>query len=223
MPAAKRLLLVDDDDAMRRLVRLNLADSYEVIDTNDPEQALALALEHRPDAILMDLHMPKFSGLELCRTFSSISKTQPIPIFVVSGAAGVDAKESCREMGAAGYFEKPVDFDALRACLAKVQRQSRVPLREVRVQLRVELKLCGTDTAGQEFSERTFTEDVSLSGFLCGCAAELEPNSVVDVYLVSSAEKYVGKARAMRSEQHPPAVTRYGFRFVEKKGEWILR
>jgi len=46
-----------------------LVQGYEVIDTQDPEQALGLALEHKPDAILLDLMMPKFSGFELCQSF----------------------------------------------------------------------------------------------------------------------------------------------------------
>jgi DNA-binding response OmpR family regulator len=62
----KRLLIVDDDDAMRRLLRLNLSDSYEIIDTGKPEEALALTMEHKPDAILLDLLMPKISGIDLC-------------------------------------------------------------------------------------------------------------------------------------------------------------
>ena len=66
----RRLLIVDDDEAIRRLFRLNLADDYEIIDTEDPEQALALAMEHKPDAILLDMHMPKMSGFDLCRTFN---------------------------------------------------------------------------------------------------------------------------------------------------------
>ena len=48
----KRPLVVDDDDAVRRLIRLSLADCFEVTDTAEPEQACALALEHKPDAIL---------------------------------------------------------------------------------------------------------------------------------------------------------------------------
>ena len=68
MPHVRRLLIVDDDEAIRRLFRLNLAEDYEIIDTDDPEQALALAMEHKPDAILLDMHMPKFSGFDLCRT-----------------------------------------------------------------------------------------------------------------------------------------------------------
>jgi CheY-like chemotaxis protein len=49
---------VDDDEAIRRLVRLNLTDLYEIFDAGQPEEALALASEHKPDAILLDLRMP---------------------------------------------------------------------------------------------------------------------------------------------------------------------
>ena len=106
-----KLLVVDDDEAMRKVIRLNLADSYEVIDTGEPEHALALALEHKPDAILLDLRMPKYSGFELCQTFTSLSSTQMIPVLVISGEAGTKTKQFCRDLGAVAYFEKPVDFD----------------------------------------------------------------------------------------------------------------
>jgi DNA-binding response OmpR family regulator len=97
----KRLLIVDDDDAMRRLVRLNLSDSYEIIDTGDPEQALALAMEHKPDAILLDLRMPKMSGIDLCRTLSACSKTQPVPVFLVSGEPAVGSARAVRSESSA--------------------------------------------------------------------------------------------------------------------------
>ena len=58
----QKLLVIDDEEPMRRLLRLNLSDSYEVIDTGDPEQALALAMQNKPAAILLDLRMPKFSN-----------------------------------------------------------------------------------------------------------------------------------------------------------------
>lgn len=219
----KRLLIIDDDDATRRLFRLNLSDNYEIIDTADPDQALALAMEHKPDAILMDLRMPEHSGLDLCRAFGSISQAQPIPIFVVSGETGIEIRQSCKDMGATGYFEKPVDFDALRTTLGKVRSQTQVPRTEIRLQLRVQLKLCGKDIHGKEFSETTFTENVSVSAFLCSCNAELTKDSIVEVYIVSGRDKQVGKARMVRSEYRPKTSTLYGFRFVEKTGEWILQ
>ena len=50
----QKLLVVDDDEALRRLMRVELSDTFEVIDSGEPEQGLALALEHKPDAILLD-------------------------------------------------------------------------------------------------------------------------------------------------------------------------
>ena len=69
----EKLLIVDDEEAIRRLMRINLADRYEIIDTGNPEQALAMAMQDKPNAILLDLRMPKYSGFELCRTFSSLA------------------------------------------------------------------------------------------------------------------------------------------------------
>lgn len=218
----RRLLIVDDDDSMRRLLRLNLSDSYEIIDTGDPEQALALTMEHKPDAILLDLRMPKFSGVDLCRTLSSCCKTQPIPVFLVSGEPAANTQRFCKELGAAGCFEKPIDFDALRGCLARLQKQNAVPRAEVRVRLRVPIKIAGMDAQGRKSQEKAYTENVSLSGFLCACSAVWQLDTVIEVYLVEPKEQYVGMARVVRSEKSEPPGMRYGFRFVEKKGPWVL-
>jgi CheY-like chemotaxis protein len=69
-----KVLIVDDDDALRRLMRIELSDGFEIIDSGDPEEGLALALEHRPEVILLDLRMPKYSGYELLQTFTSFSQ-----------------------------------------------------------------------------------------------------------------------------------------------------
>ncbi len=122
-----KLLIVDDEEAMRRLLRINLADRYEIIDTGNPEQALAMTMQDKPNAILLDLRMPNYSGFELCRTLKSMTSTQLIPIVIISGEAGASTKLFCKELGAAEYFEKPVDFDALRARLG--QRIARRPAR----------------------------------------------------------------------------------------------
>jgi response regulator RpfG family c-di-GMP phosphodiesterase len=219
-----RLLVVDDEEAMRKLVRLNLGDTYEIVDTGEPEQALALALEHKPDAILLDLRMPKYSGFELCQTFTSFSSTQLIPVFVISGEAGSKTKDFCRDLGVAAYFEKPVNFDDLRARLEEFLATRRIERRsEVRVRLRVPLKLRGTTASGKPFSAMTMTENVSLSGFLCACAEDLAVDSVVDVFLLSSGEQAAGKARIVRSEFTDTEYPRYGCRFVEKTGNWVLQ
>src|ERR1700730_14771654 len=142
-----KVLIVDDDEALRRLIRLELCGSYELIDTGEPEQGLALALEHKPNAILLDLRMPKYSGYELLQTFTALSHTQKIPVIIVSGEAGGQTKELCKQLGAGAYFEKPIDFDALRTCLQQIAKNGRyTPRAEVRVRLRVALKLRGADS-----------------------------------------------------------------------------
>src|SRR6266849_10167127 len=206
----EKLLIVDDDEALRRLMRLELGDTYEIIDSGVPERGLALALESKPEAILLDLRMPKYSGYELLQTFTSFSHTQKIPVIIVSGEAGGQTKEHCKQLGAAGYFEKPIDFDGLRECLKQVSNKHRYISRsEVRVRLCVALKLKGMDGRGKKFEENATTENVSLSGFLFRCTAELPTNSILDVYLSSHADEYVGKARIVHSGSNAKTIWRY--------------
>ncbi len=220
----EKLLIVDDDEALRRLMRLELSDTYEVIDSGEPEHGLALALESKPRAILLDLRMPKYSGYELLQTFTSFSHTQKIPVIIVSGEAGGQTKEHCKQLGAAGYFEKPIDFDALRTCLRQVAK-NRVdtPRSEVRVRLRVSLKLRGVNDHGDELEEQATTENVSMSGFMCVCAAAFAVNSTLGVYLSTRGEEYVGKARIVHSDSHEAKLRRYGCVFIEKTGPWVLQ
>ena len=218
-----KLLIIDDEEAVRRLIRLNLTDSYEIVDTGEPEHALALALEHKPDAILLDLRMPKYSGFELCQTFTSFSGTQMIPVFVISGEAGSTTKEFCRELGVVAYFEKPVDFDALRRALEEVLKNRRQERRsEVRVRLRVRVRLCGTDANGEPFRVLATCENIGKSSFLCACAAAIPADSMVDVYLVGADEQLVGKARVVRSESCETAFPRYAFQFTGNTNHWVL-
>jgi two-component system, OmpR family, response regulator len=219
-----KLLIIDDDPALRRLLRLELESTYEIVDSGEPEQGLAFALEHKPDAILLDLRMPKYSGYELCQTFTAFSRTQMIPVLIVSGEAGAQTKEHCKQLGAAGYFEKPIDFDALRKCLAEFTKMSRhIPRSEVRVRLRVPLKLRGADMHDSKFDETVTTENVSLSGFLCDSTVELAEGAIVEVYMMGEQEEYAGKAAVVHADGKSTAVRRYGWRFTEKAGPWVLK
>ncbi|MDP9339703.1 MAG: response regulator [Acidobacteriota bacterium] len=219
-----KILIVDDDEAIRRLVRLNLLDLYEIFDTGKPEEALGLALEKKPDAILLDLRMPGYSGFELCKTFTTFSATQLIPVFIISGEGGAKTKDFCRDLGATAYFEKPVDFDALRARLEETLKGRRTERRsEVRVGLRVPLKLSGEAKDGFSFSIPTTTENVSKGSFFCACAVVLPVGAIVDVSMLTAEQEYVGKARIVRMERPQTQYPRYGLIFAEITGTWILQ
>jgi DNA-binding response OmpR family regulator len=220
-----KILIVDDDEAVRGLLRVRLSDAYQIVETGDPERALGLALEHKPDAILLDLMMPGFSGFELCQSFHTLSYTSRIPIFVITGEAGSKYKEHCESLGAKGYFHKPVDFDALRTALSE-ELKGKQPERRAhkRVQMRVILKLRGTDANGKEFDESTTTDNVSAGGFLCNSAATLVKGAQVNVFLKSGgSERHAGRAHVVRKESTGTAWNRYGFQFDETTSDWVLQ
>src|SRR5690348_7219174 len=99
----QKLLIIDDDESVRKLLRFRLKKSYEIIESGSPEEALAITLEKKPDAILLDLMMPKYSGFEVCQTISSLSFTQHIPIIIVSGESSASYKDFCESLGAKDF------------------------------------------------------------------------------------------------------------------------
>jgi CheY-like chemotaxis protein len=217
-----KILIVDDDEAMRGLIKAYLSKIYEVIETGSPEAALAMTLQYKPDAILMDLSMPGLSGFELCQVLSSLSFTRRIPVFIVSGEDQRN-KAFCQNLGASGYFTKPIDFAKLKEGLAGAL-VSKTPERraDARVQVKVMLNLKGKDGSGAYFETRAATEDLSRGGFLCACASSLEDATTVEVFLCGEREHCLGYARLVRVVKGDALNPRYGFQFIGTSGAGIL-
>src|ERR1700722_15265835 len=216
------LLIIDDDESLRKVMAFRLKNSYKIIDSGSPEEALALALQYKPDAILLDLMMPKYSGFEVCQTLFSLTFTSPI--LIVSGESSERYKSICENIGAKGFFQKPVDIDALQKKLSTLIAISHDgPQKKPRVRLRVMLKLRGIDATETEFEIVTATESVSSTGFLCGCTALIGLNTIVEVFLAIYRAPFAGKARV--TQVHDPGTLgqRCDFEFVEKPIDWILQ
>jgi DNA-binding response OmpR family regulator len=219
------ILIIDDDPSLRKMLRFRLKDSFEVFDSASPRDGLMLALQHQPDAILVDLMMPGNTGFEICQTIASLSFTEMIPIFIISGAPKTLYRDFCYTLGARAYFEKPIDFDLLQKRLAETLGNRREDHRaEPRVRLRLGIKLRGTDQKGVAFEVLTSTENVSRHGFACSFDATLSQNTVVDLFMwTRAAKRFVGKARLVWLQSPETELTqRFGFRFVEEPREWIF-
>lgn len=219
-----KLLIIDDDNAMRKALRVRLEGSYDILDSSSPEDALTLALQHKPDAILLDLMMPGYSGFEVCQTISSMSFTQHIPILIISGASGERYTEFCENIGAKGFFEKPVNLDALEKRLTElIDLSHRSPRPEPRVRMKVMLALRGIDSTKKEFALTTGTENVGSDTFLCGCAATVDVGAIVEVFLARDGQPFAGKARVTRVDRPATPEQRCDFQFLEKPAHWVLQ
>jgi two-component system, cell cycle response regulator DivK len=106
--SAKTILYVEDNEMNRKIVRdLLKHTTYRLLEAPDGETGIALALERRPDLILMDVQLPKVSGFEATKTLRGDPATADTPIIAITSfaLAGDDAK--ARAAGATAYLAKP--------------------------------------------------------------------------------------------------------------------
>ena len=114
--SAKTILYVEDNEANRMLVRdLLKRTKFLLIEAYDGEAGVALALEKRPDLILMDIQLPKISGLEAIRRLRAEAATAATPIVAITSFALGGDEQKAKEAGASAYMAKPYSpFDLLK-------------------------------------------------------------------------------------------------------------
>ncbi|HEV8713515.1 MAG TPA: response regulator [Candidatus Binatia bacterium] len=217
-------MVVEDEEPVRDLIRRHLEPSYEIVETEDATRALALALERKPDCILLDLNLPKLSGLELCTIFADMNATRLIPIIIITGDPSANFEEISKVIRFASFMQKPLDFKELKLRIAAAVEVKQVERRrEPRVRLSVGLKMTGNDESGKGLEVTVITNDVSASGFSCICIAPLRIGSFVDVFMTSGQKRVVGRARVVRVEDANTPRQRFGFEFIEKSDRWVLK
>lgn len=217
-----RILVVEDDPGMQKLLRERLEGAYEVVTAPCSRAALSLVLKVEPRCILLDLLMPGVTGFELCRTFSSFSLTKTLPVLVISGNSESQYRDFCLNLGARDYFQKPIDFERLRVRLKELTASQHYRS-GVNAKLEVALELRGIDRDGNAFHAVTATDSVTSDGFRCSCAAPLTSQSVVEVHLLGFASKTrIGRAHVVSKEPSEGSSRKYGFEFVQKPHEWLV-
>lgn len=114
-----RLLLVEDDKALRRYLVVTLERAgYEVVSAGDGLEAMKLALSASIDLVITDAMMPNLSGHELCRFLRNSPKLSHIPIVLLSG---LERKDAVSESGLADAFlSKPVAAEKLTECISEL-------------------------------------------------------------------------------------------------------
>jgi len=117
-PQIRRLLIVDDSGTERAHLRKLLeAKSFEVSEASSGSEALRLAKESLPNAILMDIIMDDGDGYQACRSLKRDAKTAHIPVIMVSSKANSVDRKWAEKLGASNYIVKPYTDEQILAAL----------------------------------------------------------------------------------------------------------
>jgi two-component system cell cycle response regulator DivK len=104
----KKILLVEDNEFNRKIVRDLLArQPYDLLEAHDGEAGVAAARRDKPDVIVMDVQLPKLSGLDATRAIRAEPETATIPIIVVTSFALSGDDKKAMDAGASAYLAKP--------------------------------------------------------------------------------------------------------------------
>jgi DNA-binding response OmpR family regulator len=122
MPDSSTILLVDDEDAVQKLLAFPLErDGFRVVQARDGEEALARFAEERVDLVVLDLMLPKLDGLEVCKRLRAESE---VPIIMLTARDDELDKVVGLELGADDYITKPFSIREFRSRVRALLRRA---------------------------------------------------------------------------------------------------
>ena len=119
-----RILIIEDNEKNMKLVRDVLqAKGYTTLEAGTAEEGIRLAVEHHPDLVLMDIHLPGMNGIEARRVLRADPATASIPVIAVTASVMQQDRRQITEAGFDGYIGKPINLreflDTVRAALER--------------------------------------------------------------------------------------------------------
>ena len=110
------ILIAEDEPDTANLLQFHLQRrGYHTTVASDGFNALNLAIERRPDLVILDLMLPKLHGFEVCRMLKESPSTRHIPVFMLTAAASTENKVQGFSLGANDYMTKPFEIPELLA------------------------------------------------------------------------------------------------------------
>jgi CheY-like chemotaxis protein len=123
----KKILVVDDDRVIQKAFSIKLkASNYEVLTASEGSEAVNVVRTQKPDAILLDINFPNdfssvsWDGFRIMEWLKRIDEAAKIPIFIISSGNPDKYVARARELGAVGFFRKPIVIEELIAALNRV-------------------------------------------------------------------------------------------------------
>jgi CheY-like chemotaxis protein len=117
-----KVLIIEDSPTTRAVIKVYLVGHHlEFLEATNGTDGLALARQHRPNVIVVDLKMPGMDGFTFCRTLRGDARLKDTPVILLTGSKGEEVKREALNAGASYFMNKPIDGAALAerivACL----------------------------------------------------------------------------------------------------------
>ncbi len=110
----KKILVVDDLPASRRLLAAFLGENYEILEAVDGQQCMERVMADMPDLVLLDLSLPRIDGIEVIRRMRGHPDLATIPIFALTAHSLQEFEERALSAGCNAYFVKPFSLEELK-------------------------------------------------------------------------------------------------------------
>lgn len=117
----KTILIVDDMEINRAILAEGFTDTYNILEAEDGEQALEMINKHSDiAAVLLDLLMPKMTGIEVLRELSRTGKINHIPVFIITAADNEDTLTEAYNLGAVDVISKPFIMNFIKSRITNI-------------------------------------------------------------------------------------------------------
>jgi CheY-like chemotaxis protein len=122
--AKRKILVVDDDQDVRRLAHLRLRHEFDTVFATDAISAISVAKKEQPDLVLLDLGLPGGDGLVVMQRLAALTPLSHIPVVVVSARERAAYEDETLGAGAEGFLQKPFTAEELLAAVRDVLADS---------------------------------------------------------------------------------------------------
>mgnify|MGYP000515985735 CR=1 FL=1 len=205
---APLVLIVEDNNDMRRFIKESIQSNYKVIESSDGNDGLNKALENIPDLIISDVLMHKLNGYELCEQVKSDEKTSHIPIILLTSKAEINGRIKGLETGADDYLTKPFNtyellvriknlIDQRKKLREKFSKEITLEPKDVTVTSTDEkflnrvIEIIEKNLSNENFSAEDFAESVGMS--------KTHLNRKLNALLDSSANEFIRTYRLKKA------------------------
>jgi two-component system nitrogen regulation response regulator NtrX len=150
---AATILVVDDEKNIRRSLRMVLDEpGYAVLEAASAEEALEILDREEVDLAILDVRLPAMSGIQMLESIRGRSELERLPVIMISGHASVAEAVHAVQLGAADFFEKPLDRDRVLVSVTNALRSSKLEreLRVLRAQVEDRYRMVGESRVMKE-------------------------------------------------------------------------